>query len=218
MKILYYGESPCIVTGLSQVSRYLLERLYKDGHNIEVVAMNHFLEDYDHTKYPYPIHPCHNNEGRNTEIMKDRLMNSEYDIFIYSADFGGGDEILQTMVEAQKTKTFLSVAYCPVDCDIVPPSIFNYLAVVNAPIVYTEHGKSVIERYRPDLVGRINVIPLGCNPERFYPLSHEERVKARHDLFGIDDDTFIVLNINRNQHRKDLGRSLMIFHEFHKVH
>lgn len=218
MKILYYGESPCIVTGLSQVSRYILDRLHKDGHSIEVVAMNHFIDDYDHQKYPYVIHPCHNNEGRNTNIMKDRLLNGEYDMFIYSADLGGGDEIFEAMLKAQETKKFISVAYCPVDCDIIPPSTFNYLAIVNVPIVYTQHGKQVVERYRPDLAGTINVIPLGCNPEKFYPLSDEERKKARHDLFNIDDDTFIVLNINRNQHRKDLGRTIMIFHEFHKTH
>jgi glycosyltransferase involved in cell wall biosynthesis len=31
-----------------------------------------------------------------------------------------------------------------------------------------------------------------------------------------DDETFIVVNVNRNQPRKDIGRSLLCWHEFHK--
>jgi glycosyltransferase involved in cell wall biosynthesis len=219
MRILYYGETPVIITGFSQVTRHILGKLYDDGHEITCVAMNHFVKDYDKVKYPYEIVPCHDDEGRNTKAMIDKLKEKNYDCFFYAGDLGGGDEIFKTVVDVREQgHTFLSVCYSPVDCDIIPPATFNYFGLVNAAITYTKHAKSVIEKYRPDLLGKINVIPLGCDTQRFYCFSEEERKQARKDLFGIEDDTFIFLNINRNQHRKDLGRSIMIFHEFHKIY
>jgi glycosyltransferase involved in cell wall biosynthesis len=111
------------------------------------------------------------------------------------------------------------VGYYAVDCDIINAQTFNSLAYCNAKVTYTRHGKQVIEGYRPDMDGLVNVIPLACEPDVFYPLSEEERRKARKELFYVEDDaTFMVINVNRNQARKDLGRTLDIFHQFHRKH
>lgn len=216
MKFLLYGESPCISTGLAQVSRTILDAL-KDEHEIEVVAINHFLHDYDHDRYPYKIHPCPLGDCTNEEIAVDRILNGDYDVFMYSSDFGRYGAIFQAVKKAHEEKKFFSIAYCPIDCDIIPAHTFDILELFNVSITYTEHGKRLIQEKRPHLP--VNVVNLACEPDVFYPLPVEERRAARLEHFGIEsDDTFLALSVNRNQPRKDLGRLMQIFHEFHKIH
>src|SRR5258708_20943604 len=60
---------------------------------------------------------------------------------------------------------------------------------------------------------------LGCETDVFYPLSEEERKAARLRLFGEEyKDTFLCINVNRNQQRKDLARCMGAFHLFHQKH
>lgn len=216
MRLLFYGESPAVTTGLAQVSRTVLDALV-DEHEIEVIGINHFLIDYDHNRYPYLIHQCPPDDCQNKPNARDRILNGDYDVFMYSADFGGVDLIFEWLREARAAgKQFVTIAYCAMDCDMCPAGTFNYFAESEVSITYTEHARRVITSYRPELA--VSVIPLACEPASFYPLSPEERKEAREKLFGIGDDKFLVININRNQPRKDLGRTLMIFHEFHKTH
>lgn len=216
MKLLYFGESPAITTGLSQVTRTILDAIHPDI-DVEVIAMNHFLSDYDHDRFPYTIHPCVTADWRNEHHAKDCILNGEYDVFMYSADVGF-NAIFDWLREARAKRQFLTIAYCPVDCDIISPETFECFSEVDVIVTYTEHAKSVIERYRPELAGKISVIYLACEPALYHPLSAEKRRQVRKDLYGIDDSTFVVGSVNRNQHRKDLGRLLAIFHEFHQTH
>lgn len=217
MKLLLYGESPCISTGLAQVSRTILDALVEDGHEVEVVAINHYLTDYDHDRYPYVIHPCSIGDCTNEEIAVKRIKEGDYDVFMYSSDFGRYGEIFKALAEARSAREFFSVGYFPVDCDVISSATFDCLELFNVRIVYTEHGKRIIDQVHPGL--DVSVIPLACEPDVFYPLSKEERRAARSELFDIEDDnTFLVLSVNRNQPRKDLGRLLQIFHQFHLKH
>ena len=217
MKLLLYGESPCISTGLAQVSRTILDALVEDGHEIEVVAINHYLKEYDENRFPYTIHPCPLGDCTNEEIAVDRILNGDYDVFMYSSDFGRYGEIFKSLAKAREERFFFSIGYFPIDCETISPQTFDCLDLFNVQITYTEHGKRTIDKIRPGF--NVSVIPLACEPDVFYPLSEEERRLARKELFDIEnDDLFLCLSVNRNQPRKDLGRLLQIFHEFHKKH
>jgi D-inositol-3-phosphate glycosyltransferase len=217
MKILMYGESPVIATGLAQVTRTIVDALVADGHQIEIVAMNHHgVVSYDRSVFPYEVVPLIDQEDANAfDTIIDRVKNSDYDCLIVSTDFGRDDPVFDALGEKDK----LVVGYYAVDCDTLNPQTFNNLVHCNVKTTYTQHGKRVIEKYRPDMDGLISIIPLACEPDVFYPLSLEERRIARQEIFRTDDDDkFIIVNVNRNQPRKDLGRTLMIFHEFHQKH
>lgn len=212
MKLLFYGESPCVATGLAQVSRTVLDAI-QDDFEIEVVAINHHMKDYDHDRFPYLIHE---DKGDHERICAEKLRTGGFDLFFYSADFGRCNEIIEALKYAHEHHTFYSVAYCPVDADLIPVIQFDMLHLFNVSIVYTEHARRVIHSKRPDLP--VNVIYLATEPDVFYPLSQEKRRELRKTHFGIGDDTFLFINVNRNQPRKDLGRCFQIFKEFNDKH
>jgi len=221
MKVLFYGESPCVSTGLAQVSRVILDALQEEGHQVEVVGTNHHMViSYDRAVFPYNIVPVLEEDKSDPNVTKtavDRIHNSEYDMFFCSTDFGRDIPIFQALIEErQKGKQFFITGYYAVDCDIIPPTTFDPFAYCDTKIVYSKHAKRVIEQIRPEFAELVNVVYLACEPDVFYPLSPEERRLARKELFSIeDDDIFLCLSVNRNQARKDLGRLMAIFHEFH---
>lgn len=215
MKILYFGDSPLITTGLAQVTRTILDALMYD-HEVEVIAMNHWPDEHKDECLAYTIHPCVSKDYRNVESAKELILKADYDMFIYSADVGFTD-IFVWLQEARLKHDFMLVAYVPVDCDNIHSSAFDCLATANVIATYTKHGKKVISRYKPELASRVNVIPLACEPHLYYPLGNDMRTSLRKELFNIGDDTFLVGCVERNQHRKDLGRLMLYFHEYHKV-
>lgn len=222
IKVLFYGESPVVSTGLAQVSRTILDALQSEGHQVEVVGTNHHLvQSYDGVEFPYDIVPVLDKDNPNvTQTVIERIKSSAYDVFFCSTDFGRDLEVFQALIaERKRGREFLIVGYYAVDCDVIPPSTFDPLAYCNVKIVYSKHGKEVIERLRPEFAGQVNVIYLACEPNVFYPLSSDERRQARKELFQIEDNnTFLCLSVNRNQSRKDLGRCMQIFHQFHLQH
>ncbi len=221
MKILYYGENPANPTGFGNMSKQILSYLAQAGYEIEVVATSVFAEQLP-GQYPYSIIPCPlepEPDMRNLANIRARLVDGDCDVFFYMGDFGANDDVFLMLGEARaKRPELLSIAYCPLDCDMLNAVSFGYMAVVNVPTVYTLHAARRIAEYRPDLAGKLTVIWPGCEPDVFYPLLAEERFKARKEIFGIEDDTFIAVNVNRNQIRKDLGRCMAIWHEFYKTH
>ncbi len=216
MKIVYFGDSPRITTGLAQVTRTIANALCYD-HELEIIAMNHWNDEHSDSIEPFKIHPCVSKDYRNVESAKEIVLKADYDMLIYSADVGFSD-IFNWAQEAREKHDFLFVAYVPVDCDIIHESAFDCLEVANVIATYTEHGKRIISQYKPHLADRVNVIPLACEPHLYYPLGYGKRTTLRKELFGIDDSTFLVGCVERNQHRKDLGRTMLYFHEYHKTH
>lgn len=216
LKILVYSETPVVETGTAQVAKHLLSYMVEFGHELEVCAINHFSESYDHEKYPYPIHASPQNEAYNLEKAQHLIRNAEYDALFLYADVGQLNTLVDAIIEAKKKRTFPVILYTCFDCDWVNHQTLRCLTVAIHVVMYSNHSRSVALRYMPAL--NVQVIYHGCEPEIFYPLPDEERRAVRKQIFGIEDSTFMVISVARNQWRKDPVRTLMIFHEFHKTH
>lgn len=217
MKILFYGESPVVATGLAQVTRTIVDACQLEGHTVEIVGTNHNgVEYFDKTVFPYNIVPLiDKNDAYAVETTVQKIREHDYDVLFVSTDFGR-DQFIYKVIEDNNINTFV-IGYYAVDCDVLNAQTFNSLAYCNVKLTYTQHGKRVIEGYRPDFKGMVSAVPLACEPDVFYPLNSDERRKARKEIFRVeDDDTFIVINVNRNQARKNLAKTLQVFHEFHK--
>lgn len=115
---------------------------------------------------------------------------------------------------AQGRPPFKVIQYIPVDSDFVRPEWVGWIpGAVDVPVAYTHYGRRVILNTVPQLHDKLRVIPHGTNPDTFYPLSAEERAVSRKQMFGIDGDDPVILNVNRNQPRKDIPKTLQVFAE-----
>jgi glycosyltransferase involved in cell wall biosynthesis len=227
MKLLYYGESPLNPTGFGHVNRHLLEACARVA-DVTLVATTHYVESYDRSIYPYEIIGCPNDpieyrdmkHQRNLANIEKYVKAGEWDVFFYQGDMGWNNDVLVWAAEVQKAHPEkYTIFYMPIDGDVSIPLAFSPFTLCNVPVVYTNHAKSVVAKYAPDVAENLSVMWLGCESEVFHPLSREEKRQARIKLFGKEYlDRFLVLNVNRNQVRKDLARCMAGFHLFHKRH
>ena len=114
------------------------------------------------------------------------------------------------------------VGYYPVDGKLQSPWVQEGIAMCDYPVAYTVFGAKEILKFDTkeiNLKERLNIIPHGVNIKDFYPISEEEKYKFRKEYFGghVKDDHFLVVNISRNQPRKDIPRTLKIFAEYLKI-
>jgi glycosyltransferase involved in cell wall biosynthesis len=133
---------------------------------------------------------------------------------------------------------FKWIAYFPVDSELKENWVTRAIAIPDYPVAYCDWGKEkILEFDRPDLkmsfkVGlkdgdgkkkatiqiplikdRIQVIHHGVDLKTFYPISEDKKKEFRKTFFKdkVKDDTFLVVNISRNQPRKDLARTMKAF-------
>jgi glycosyltransferase involved in cell wall biosynthesis len=115
----------------------------------------------------------------------------------------------------QNKPNFKSMVYFPIDSEPRPVDL-KILDFFDEVITYTEYAKSVLTPLTtPSNAKRIKVIPHGCNTNEFYPLSEEEKLKAKLEIVGEgNEETFLFGTINRNSARKDLGSLILGFSTF----
>lgn len=226
MRLLFYGESPLNPTGFGQVNKHLLRACARVADQVTLIATTHYYESYDRTEFPYEIVGCnpdipHDLTGqKNLENIEKYLRAGKWDVFFMQGDMGASTEIQQLAAQIQKEHPEKdTIFYHPIDGDLSMGFMFSPLTWCSAPVVYTNHAKSVIAKYAPDVAEKTSVIWLGCETDVFHPLSKKEKRRARLDFFGEAYlDRYIVVNVNRNQVRKDLARSMAAFHHFYAQH
>jgi glycosyltransferase involved in cell wall biosynthesis len=218
MKCLYYGESPCIETGLAQVSKQHILVFQELGWELDAVCINHSaLVKQDMLKFPFPIQTAPLHDMYNRDAMKSKILAGDYDIIFLSADCGNCDVFMDQILHMRGQKDFALIAYVPVDCDIIGAEVWRCMVHSNFTATYTYHGQAVLNRIIPNT--EVNVIYLGCEPDQFFPLSEHERNRLRkRRIPNIREDTFVVVLVDRNQWRKDISRAIAAFHLFHVRH
>ncbi len=117
---------------------------------------------------------------------------------------------------------FLWVGYFPVDGMLKEPWVTEAIAPCDYPVAYCEFGAKEILRMSGDtrqtLEKRLNIIYHGTNTSDFYPVSAEKRSELRKKYFNVDENTHIIMNVARNQPRKDLFKTLVVFKEWLTKH
>jgi len=137
---------------------------------------------------------------------------------------------------------FKWISYWPVDAPTKENWVTKSIAQSDYPVAYCNYGYEEMikwdqsggiyewlqqpgseEKVRGDLLapslkGRLKIIRHGTSTKDFYPLSKEERLKFRKEFFGdrVKPDDFLIVNISRNQPRKDLARTFAVFSHFQK--
>lgn len=127
-----------------------------------------------------------------------------------------------TLLSAKhRSNHFIWVGYFPIDGTPKKHWIDDAIAKTDYPVAYCEYGREEILRHASKenkLRKRLRIINHGTNTDDFYPLSQDDKNIARQKFFGkfVKPDTHLIINVNRNQRRKDLIRTLMVYKEFRK--
>lgn len=227
LNVLVYGDAVLCSTGFSTVMKNLLRILYATGkYNFTCIGINHDGSPYDQKQFPYIIYPAVSplsidkvyNDVYGRQKTIDFARTGQFDMIFLLNDTFIIETFLPTMLEMRskmpKEKQFPIIYYFPIDGEPKKTWIENVVAKVDFPVAYTEYAKRECLKHVPGL-DRMPVIYHGVNKSTFYPLPAEEVDAFKKTFFPKHHDKFIVLNVNRNQPRKDLYRTFAAFKLFH---
>jgi len=214
-----------VATGFGTVSENIKKYLkvhFKDELQLDICAINYFGEPYQEADGTYVLSASksaekHDEFGRYgfLKILQDSDL---YDGVFIMQDLG----IIQPIIELLKhikvnkaknnRKSFKSMFYFPVDCQLTE-QLVKGLEFFDCIVAYNKYGMNEVLALRPDLKGRIKIVPHGNNSSDFYVLEKSETVKFRKEYFGENAGKFIISNISRNQYRKDIPTTIFSFIE-----
>jgi len=216
IKVLMYCDAPSSATGFSTVSRNICESLYKTGrYEIDVFGINYWGDPHS---FPWRQWPAGTNQDRDPYGRKkffNMAPQMEFDILFLLQDTFILEFVPQLISHLKSEgKTFKSICYFPVDGTPKEQWIKN-VNPVDYLIAYTQFGATQAKLAYPD-VQDMRIIPHGANVSDYRPVPKDEVDKFKAMYFGKHADKFIVTNVNRNQQRKDIPRTISAFKEFRK--
>lgn len=215
-------------TGFGTVSKNIVSELKRAfGQRLKktIVAVNYFGDPFWEDESTYVISAKLNDVNQDDYgryFFLKHLQETDYDGIFICQDLGvirPFIEVLQHIKNEKRDsnrKTFKSIFYFPVDCHIVE-ELTRDIEFFDLLVTYTEFGRNEVLRFKPELKGRIKVIPHGNNSKDFYPIPDEQRSAFRREYFGENADKFIITNVNRNQPRKDIPNTIFGFIEAKRI-
>jgi glycosyltransferase involved in cell wall biosynthesis len=216
IKILAYMDAPTCATGFGTVSRNIFEALYKTGrYEIDIFGINYWGDPHN---FPYRIWPA--GTGSNDPYGRQKAVNMipqmDFDILFFLQDTFILD-FLPTLIphlKTQRQKPFKSICYYPID-SVLKPEWGQNVSVIDTLVAYCKFGKQETLKALPDR--DIRIINHGINTRDYFPLPETEVRAFRERYFGPQADKFIITNLNRNQQRKDIPRTLTAFKKFRET-
>lgn len=218
IKVLWYSDTPTRITGFGNVARNVLKHLHATGrYEFEIQAING-AGWYNRDRYPYIIHPAGFNPDHDVYGTRNfRAMIAEggyvlkpFDILFTLHNLAQIDPFVPDIKAAREGRRFSWIDYSPLD---VAWSSERHLATyyeADYPVCYTQFAYDTVCKVGgPSLAPKLRTIYHGTEPETFFPIPGREELKKRH--FDLDPGTFLVVNVNRNQWRKDLARTMAGF-------
>ena len=216
-------------TGFSTVSTNIkkeLKKHYGSDLHLDIVGINYFGEPFEESDGTYVIPavksaPKKDDFGRFgfLKILND---SNEYDGIFIIQDLGVIAPIIPILkgIKDEKRqnnkKVFKSIFYFPIDCKMIDKLVEN-LDFFDCLVTYTEYGRNEILRIRPDMKGKVKVVPHGNNFKDFYPIPKDDIKEFRAEYFGKNADKFIITSVNRNQPRKDIPTTIFAFQKLKEL-
>lgn len=227
IKILAWGDY-CCSTGFGTVMSNIMRELDKSGkYDIDVLGINYTGDPYDKEKWPGNVYPAMpgvmSQAGPYADVygrqrLCDLIGKNQYDVVFLLQDTFIVQEVLPTIKETQAklaelegAKTFKTVYYFPIDATPKEEWITKVIKEVDFPIAYTKYARAEVAKFAPELEN-MPYIYHGTNFEDFDYIEDRAAVKdfRQKYWYGLADDRFLMVNIARNQPRKEIARNLMI--------
>jgi glycosyltransferase involved in cell wall biosynthesis len=210
-KILWYSDF-CVPTGFGNVAEAIVSRL-KDKYDFTVLGINYYGDPYNIPDHPYyhlkdiPVFPAADAEdylGR--QKLLNLLHRGQFDILFILQDTFNLVPFLEPLEDARKDKGFKYVLYYPVDA-YLDEAWAKVVVQADQAVAYTWHGRNQTALHGVD----VPYIYHGTDTNVFYPLTENERAFCRGMYLKASPEDFIITNVNRNQHRKDITRTILAF-------
>jgi len=222
LKVLWYSDTPTRHTGFGVVVKNVLRHLHKTGrYDFTVMGINQW-DYYDQKEYPYVIYAAGLSDRRDPfgrERFKRFILEEEFDILFTFNDYMILNYFCDAVEEARRQgRRFSWITHSPLDAEFVNEELLRSFTLADFPVCYTDFQRARVATVDPDLAERSRVIYHGTDISTFYPLPQELRRQFRRDYFKVADDQFLIVNVNMNQWRKDLGRTLYAFKLFSQEH
>lgn len=215
LKVLFISDL-VVETGFSTVAHNII-KYNTDKYSFTGLGVNYNGDPHD---YDFPIYPAMI-RGMGNIYGLDRAVNlmsgEDFDVVFILNDSWVISYYLDTIKKNVSKKLPKIVVYFPVDARYQDPEWFRDYDIVTEAYTYTEFGKKVVNTKdcMPEL--KLGIMPHGVDSSDFYQI-YDDRRLAKTDLFGDKlkglkdpEDTFIVLNANRNQPRKKLDITMKGF-------
>lgn len=217
IKLVFYGDAPCVATGFGKVSSNILKPLWDTGkYEIYCFGVNYLGIPHPYPFQIYPMLPNQQGDPYGREKIQQILPQLDFDIMFFLQD-SFIMTFLPNLIQNMKRqgKNFRSLVYFPIDGEPEQEWI-EAMASCDVCTTYTEFGRKQCINKLPEIESKLQVIPHGINLQEFFPHPPEKIAQLRRFYFGPHADKFIVINVNRNQQRKDIPRSMLAFREFKK--
>ena len=196
MKFIWFSVAPWCVTGYGTVTRNIVPRLIKAGHQVLIATKHTHVGTVNWDGVDVIC-------GVDVQTLNRRIERKEYDYILSLLDA----HTLQTI-----TKNW--IAYTPFDTQECPDSIAKYLEHMKLILALTKHGQeSFLKRGYKSIY-----IPHGVDASIYNP--NAELRKITRDANGFTDKEFVVglIGINYSDGRKGLVELLQAFTQFYKNH
>lgn len=223
LRILYHSDSPVAKTGFGKVSYNILKSLYENGEElnldlIKVIGVNHNLPYYDQSEFPYQIYPASYGGGDalGLAMAKSMLLQGGFDVYFAVNDPDVHLRLADAIEEGRKKHGFKVVLYMPIDLDFPTDAHKEVIKLADYPVLYTEKAKEQEYKHWGKPITKARVINHGTDVETFKQIARKIIKTNRKKVFKADEDDFLVINVNRNQWRKNFFTSILGFLLFHK--
>lgn len=224
-------------TGYGTVTKNLvplIKEYFGDKIQLDILAMNYFGKPYvlpDKNTLVISAAAIGADSGKEDPMERDRFGflkclqtgdrdNKPYDGVFVLNDVSLIAPIVNVMehIKAEKRnaipqqRQFKTILYAPSDSKLFP-LLMKDIEQLDMLITFTEYARREMIAVKPELKGKIKIIPHGTNTTDFYPIADKDEVfKFREEYFcGDTKNKYIISNINRNQPRKDIPSTIFAF-------
>lgn len=222
--MLVYGDSPIATTGLGRLHKILLKEFAKE-YEITVLGLNHqqvivnasgIHALYDEKEFPYKIVSTYlSDDPYGVEAMK-MLLQNKYDIIFTSHDINRIMPFADDILKHKAKYNSKWVMYTPIDRKNVAEQEESAFTMADMNVFLSDYALNKIK----SISSKTNIARI-WHPVDAYEwrsISAKEKKTFRKDYFlNFKEDDFIIGNINRNQFRKDVVRSVVAFKEYRKI-